>query len=115
METLKIELLAQRLRERRAGKGVRDAAAEARVSPATFSRIENGKVPDLETFSRVCRWLEDDPATYLGISVASTASPPTARVHFKKGTAIRPDSAIALGDLIIATQAALMKEEELEG
>ena len=114
MDSLRIDRLAQRIEEKRAGMGVRQAAAEVGISPATFSRVENGKVPDLETFSKICRWLGEDPAVYLGIESAKEAVSPTARVHFKKGSAIKKDSARALGEMILAAQQALMAEE-IEG
>ncbi|HSB96026.1 MAG TPA: helix-turn-helix transcriptional regulator [Spongiibacteraceae bacterium] len=114
MNSIKIDRLAQRIGERRAGKGIREAAKEVGVSPATLSRVENGKIPDLETFSKICQWIGEDPAIYLGITPKPSTSAPTARVHFKKGSAIKKDSAKALGELILAAQQALL-EEELEG
>lgn len=114
MSTIRVDRLAQRIQERRAGKGVREAASEVGVSPATLSRAENGRVPDLETFSKICKWLGEDPAIYLGITRQASSLTPTARVHFKKGIAIKKDSAKALGELILAAQQALL-EEELEG
>lgn len=110
--TIKMDRLAQRIQEHRAGKGIREAAKEVGVSPATLSRVENGKVPDLETFSRICQWLKEDPSKYLGVVVRPAASMPTARVHFKKGTAIKQDSARALGELILAARHALLEEEQ---
>ncbi len=50
---IRIDQLAARIQAHRAGKGIREAAREVGVSPATLSRVENGKVPDLETFSKV--------------------------------------------------------------
>ena len=114
MESVRIERLAKRIQERRAGKGIRAAAQEVGVSPATLSRVENGKVPDLETFSKICIWLGEDPAVYLGTRTHTQTAPPTARVHFKKGAAIRKDSAKALGEMILAAQQALL-EDELDG
>jgi transcriptional regulator with XRE-family HTH domain len=114
MESIRIDHLGKRISERRAGKGVREAANEIGVSPATLSRVENGKVPDLETFSKICRWLGEDPAIYLGIPTNATSFIPTVRVHFKKGAAIRKDSAKALGEMILAAQQVLL-EEETEG
>ena len=111
MNAIRIDRLAERIQEKRAGKGVRDAANEVGVSPATLSRIENGKIPDLETFGKVCRWLGEDPAIYLGLTPQAAATTPTARVHFKKGAAIRKDTAKALADMILAAQNALLKEE----
>ena len=42
-----IESLARRIQEKRAGMGVRETAKEVGISPATLSRVENKKVPDL--------------------------------------------------------------------
>jgi len=113
MDSIRIEFLAKQIEEKRAGKGIRDAAKEVGVSPATLSRVENQKVPDLETFSKICKWLGQDPAVFLGLPAARQTQSPTARVHFKKGAAIKKDSARALGEMILAAQKALL-EEELE-
>ena len=114
MDSIRIDRLASMIVDKRAGMGIRGAAREVGVSPATLSRVENGKIPDLETFSKICRWLGEDPAFFLGIKQTSAIAIPSARVHFKKGSAIKKDSAKALGELIIAAQRALL-EEELEG
>lgn len=106
-----IEALAERIQQHRAGKGIREAAKEVGVSPATLSRVENRKVPDLETFSKICAWLGDDPAVFLGIPNTATASTARAQVHFKKGTAIEQDTAKALSEMILLAQRALMAEE----
>lgn len=91
--------------------GIRDAAKEVGISAATLSRVENMKVPDIETFEKICRWLGDDPSTYLGFQSRSTGAI-KAQVHFKKGAAIEPDSAKALADMILLTQKALREEED---
>jgi len=114
VEPLRIDRLALRIEERRAGMGIRQAAKEAGVSPATLSRVENGKVPDLETFSKICQWLGEDPSEFLGFKASQSSGLPTAQVHFKKGSAIKLDSAKALGEMILAAQRALL-EEEMEG
>lgn len=104
--------LAEKIQLRRAGKGIREAAKEVGVSPATLSRVENGKVPDLETFGKVCSWLGEDPAVYLGIRPSGTTVP-RAQLHFKKGVAIEQDSAQALSEMILLAQRAMLEEEEL--
>lgn len=106
-----IEALAERIQQHRAGRGIREAAKEVGVSPATLSRVENGKVPDLETFSKICTWLGDDPAVYLGIQNSSTTTAARAQVHFKKGTAIKQDTAKALSEMILLAQRAMVEEE----
>lgn len=109
---IKSQQLAQRIQECRAGKGIREAAKEVGVSPSTLSRVENGHIPDLETYRKICIWLNEDPAVYLGFKPESTGAT-TARVHFKKGAAIKPDSAKALSEMILLAQQAFL-EEELE-
>lgn len=112
MERINLEALAERIRQHRVSKGVREAAKEIGISPATLSRVENGKVPDLDTFGKVCGWLGDDPATYLGLS-HQTQHARLAQVHFKKGDAIEQDTAEALGRMILLAHEALIKDEEV--
>ena len=52
---------------KRGSRGVRAASADAGVSTATFSRVENGHMPDLQTFAKLCKWLGRDPREFLGI------------------------------------------------
>jgi transcriptional regulator with XRE-family HTH domain len=109
---MNIEKLAERVLNKRGGDGVRKAAEEVGIGSATLSRIENGKVPDLETFSKICRWLGDDPAIYLGSTPATTKAP-SVQVHFKKETAIKPETAKALSQMILRAHEALIKEDEI--
>ena len=55
---LNTELLSSMIRTKRGEKGLRALAEEIDgVSASTLSRIEQGKVPDVETFLKLCRWL----------------------------------------------------------
>jgi transcriptional regulator with XRE-family HTH domain len=50
--------LAALLRAKRANRGLRQVAEEIDgVSASTLSRLEQGNLPDLETFMRLCNWL----------------------------------------------------------
>ncbi len=63
--TLNTELLASMIKNKRGAKGLRAAAAEiGQVSTATLSRIEQGKVPDIDTFIRICKWLQVSADTF---------------------------------------------------
>lgn len=64
--TLNTELLAGMLKNKRANKGLRAVADEiGGVSFATLSRIEQGKIPDVDTFIRICKWLEVTTDTFI--------------------------------------------------
>ena len=53
-----------RFERHRRGIGVRQAAKEIAISPATVSRIENRKPMTAEGFMLICRWLKSDPLFY---------------------------------------------------
>ncbi|HLN20727.1 MAG TPA: helix-turn-helix transcriptional regulator [Bacteroidales bacterium] len=58
MANIDIAKLSQMVKNRRGKKNLREIAAEiGDVSISTLSRIEQGKVPDLDTFLRICEWL----------------------------------------------------------
>ena len=54
--------LAGLLKAKRGDQGLRETAQAMRgVSSATLSRIENGAMPDMETFLLLCDWLHMSP------------------------------------------------------
>jgi transcriptional regulator with XRE-family HTH domain len=112
---LKIDDLGRLLVAKRGGRGVRAAALEAEVSSATFSRVENGHMPDLVTFFKLCRWLQRDPGEFLGAESGSKGAEAAAVVHFKKKKTVSMETAKALGELILAAQRAMQAREELLG
>lgn len=60
------EKLARAVRAKRGHIGLRATAEQiGGVSAATLSRVEQGKVPDLETFLRLCSWLEMKPNEFV--------------------------------------------------
>ena len=64
---LDIEKLASLVRTKRRERGLREVSKEiGTVSPSTISRVENGKVPDIDTFLILCDWLNVSPADLLG-------------------------------------------------
>jgi transcriptional regulator with XRE-family HTH domain len=114
--SLSIGDLARLLAAKRGSRGVRAAALEANVSSATFSRVENGHMPDLETFAKLCKWLDRDPREFLGLEIPTESSETTASVvHFKKKKTVNMETAKALGELILAAQKAIRAREDLIG
>lgn len=63
---LNTTLLSSMVREHRGQKVLREAAREiGGISPSTLSRIEQGHVPDVETYIKLCQWLGEPTETFV--------------------------------------------------
>ena len=51
------------IKSKRGNRGLRDTAKEIGTSSPTLSRIENGNLPDIDTYLKICTWL-DVPSDY---------------------------------------------------
>jgi transcriptional regulator with XRE-family HTH domain len=96
------------LRERRGGRGIREIAQEIGVSPATLTRIEGGRLPDLLTFRKICDWLRINPGEILGIPTSRPSDTPVvgdtaseAAVHLRADQALPQAAASDLAQLIV--------------
>ena len=112
---ISLESIGLKVLENRGDRGVREVAKEIGLSPATLSRVERGHIPDLETFSKICRWLRIDPAIVLGMD--GQTKPPVASIqtHFRKDDAVQAATATALADLIVKAHKALILMNEQKG
>ena len=106
-----LEQLGDLVSEKRGPLGLRATAAEIGISPATLSRVEQGHLPDLGNFTKLCRWLEVDPSTLLGLDDVGRDRP-VAAVHFRKTQTMKLETAKALADMILAAQRAMMARDE---
>lgn len=104
-----MEELGIRVKQKRGTMGIREAAKQAEVSPATLSRVEAGKQPDLNTFAKICKWLDVDPNTLLGVTKSSPAKnlefgDATGQVfaHFRAKKTMNSSTATHLAKLIEA-------------
>ena len=115
MTKLTLQNLGTLGREKRGRRGLREVAEEIGSSAATLSRIESGKMPDLQTFGKLCRWLKVDPATLLEVSTSSVeqAQPSVATAHLRVKREIAPETATALANAIVLSQR--MLEDMTEG
>ena len=99
------------LRTRRAEKGLRATAEEiGGVSASTLSRIEQGNVPDLDTFMRICRWLGVEPSefmaaqgkgkTVLASAEAASQTPEVIEAHLRADRVLPPETIDALSQMV---------------
>ncbi len=117
MPQIELLRLGKTLRERRGERGIRQVAGEIGISPATLSRVERGKLPDLATFSRICEWLQVDPAEVLEIKKLSAKAQATSETvegtilaaHFRAESSLPPEAAHDLAQMILAAHRAVAK------
>lgn len=63
---LNVSLLSEMIKDKRNGRGLREAAHDiGNISASTLSRIEKGKIPDLQTFFKICNWLNESSDKFM--------------------------------------------------
>jgi transcriptional regulator with XRE-family HTH domain len=112
MANLTLQTLGKKLADKRGTRGVRETAKEIGISHGTLSRLERGYLPDLDTFGKVCKWLNIDPGEVLGMQSAAGFSLKVA-LHCRKTQALAPETAHALAQMIIAAHRALIFSGEV--
>ncbi|MEZ4650946.1 MAG: helix-turn-helix transcriptional regulator [Candidatus Eisenbacteria bacterium] len=99
-----LESLGAAVRKSRGDRGLRDVAKEIGISPATLMRVENGRVPDLATFAKLCQWLGVDPGDYLGIPRKEADTPEGPLVmsaHFRAERTPSRETVQALAQMLL--------------
>ena len=105
MARLTLQNLGTAVRRKRGYRGLRETAREIETSAPTLSRVESGKMPDLQTFGKLCRWLEIDPGIILNVTRRNLKETPDmmAAAHLKAKKEVSPETARALANVIIMT------------
>ncbi len=101
-----MEELSLKLKQKRGNRGVREVAKEIGIGHATLSRIEAGKQPDLDTFTKICKWLEIDPNSILGFRKKQSMGNDMPVAHFRAEKTMSTATASHLAELIMAVQKA---------
>jgi transcriptional regulator with XRE-family HTH domain len=100
------------LLEKRSGRGIREVAKEIGISPATLSRVENGRLPNLEAFRKICDWLQVDMGGVFGTKDITNEGVPSnlnsISVHLRADKIQTPEVAQALADMIMKAQDMMM-------
>lgn len=111
---LNIERLARLVKSKRANKGLREVAAEiGNVSPSTLSRVENGRIPDMETFLLICDWLEVAPAEFFSTDTPTPETTPAEAIELqlRADKNLDPMTAHALAAIVRATYTELSRQQ----
>lgn len=99
--------LAAAVRTKRGEAGLRETAkAIGQVSSATLSRIEQSKLPDVETFFTLCRWLGVQPSEFSTVQPEEFSSgkkqttPEMIEAHLRADRTLSPETANTLVNMI---------------
>jgi transcriptional regulator with XRE-family HTH domain len=114
---INIHELARMIRSKRNNRGLRTVAKEiGEISASTLSRIEQGKVPDLDTFIILCKWLGVSADHFTndlsGITSNGNAHTPDVVVaHLRADRTLDPQTAEALVTMIQMAYSAVDRGE----
>src|SRR5688500_11878450 len=93
---LDIKKLSQMIRSKRGKIGLRETAKEiGEISASTLSRIELGKLPDVDSFLKICNWLNVTPE-YFSINKPTTSGAQPIVAHLRADKNLSPETADAL-------------------
>jgi transcriptional regulator with XRE-family HTH domain len=103
-----LESLGVMVREKRGKKKLRETAREIGIGPATLMRVENGRIPDIETFRKICIWLKTDPNSFLGFKSDASSTPAqgttsSISAHFRADQTPKPATVNALAKMVLYT------------
>jgi transcriptional regulator with XRE-family HTH domain len=115
-----LESLGVLVREKRGSHKLRETAKVIGIGPATLMRVESGRIPDVETFGKLCRWLRIDPKEFLGFDAREASKSPTDShvsvftAHLKTEKTPKKETVQALAQMILiamSTQPVLNEPE----
>ena len=106
-----LDRLSAHLRTKRGQRGLREVAEEiGDVSASTLSRIEQGNMPDVATFMRICQWLGVESSEFTtetakekkkGLNIEKGGDTPHAiETHFRAERVLPPATIDALSEMI---------------
>ena len=102
-------LLTQRRAE--LGLSIREASALGGVPVATWSRVEQGRAPDLATFRRLVRWLGLPAERFLTATERTSSTPDVISEHLQLDAALAPEDATRIADLVRTMYESLQRQD----
>lgn len=102
---LDTNLFTAYLKARRGNLGLREAAEQiGDISASTLSRIENGKMPDMDVFLRLCDWIGLPPSTFLiePGEASRTDTPEVIEAHLRADKELDETTAEAIAKMVKA-------------
>src|SRR5258708_30968347 len=100
------ESLGAVVREKRGKQKLRETAGEIEIGPAALMRVESGRIPDIETFRKICIWQKADPNSFVGFkndASAVSGEPAISAIssHFRADQTPEPATVSALAKMVL--------------
>lgn len=116
MSAISLSSLATMVRKKRGDAKLRETATKIDISAATLMRVESGRIPDVETFGKLCTWLDVDPGRFLGfkkdaVRPAEEEQLMTISAHFRADKTPQPATVAALAKMILLAMKAQGENE----
>jgi len=111
---LETDKLAEMLKKKRGARGLRDIAKEitkmyGEISPSTLSRIEQGNMPDIDTYVTVCQWLDVPTSYFTKDNKKESSTTQELLAHLRADKNLPADTATALVTMITLAYESLGK------
>ena len=101
------------VRDHRGPRKLRETATEIGISAATLLRVESGRIPDVVTFGKLCKWLQVDPKSFLGFPDNDKGGPEKSvamSAHFKADRNPQEATIRALAQMLLLAANPLIEE-----
>ncbi len=106
LDTIKF---SEMIKSKRGHQGLRALASEIGVSASTLSRIEQGSLPDIETYIKLCNWLGVSPE-FFTVHSEIRDEKNVVIAHLRADTSLPPSTAEALIQMINLAYESAQKE-----
>lgn len=103
MSARTLSSLGGMVRKARGDRKLREVAADIGISAATLLRVESGRIPDVATFGKICKWLGVEPGSFLGFESTNTKAevPASFSVHLRADREPKSETVQALAKMIL--------------
>lgn len=103
--------LSEMIKSKRGSKGLRTLSSEIGVSASTLSRVEQGNLPDIDTYLRLCEWLGVSSDYFTNNSVQDVQSEVIA--HLRADKSLPSNTSEALIQMINLAYASATRENQI--
>lgn len=98
--SLDTKKFSEMIKSKRGSTGLRSLAKEIGISASTLSRIEQGNLPDIDTYLKLCTWLEVSSEFFRNSDIDEKNVKGGVIAHLRADKSLPPNTAEALIQMI---------------